>query len=154
MEDNMPVLNAHNKAEYPPAHTAEHILNQTMVRMFGCERSRNTHIERKKSKLDYPLAVCPTQEQIAAIEAKVNEVIGQHLPVTTSYMAREEAARHFDLKKLPEDASDTLRIVYVGDYDACPCLGTHVSNTEEIGTFRISSTRYADGVFRIVFRLG
>ena len=154
MEDNGPVLNAHNKAEYPPAHTAEHILNQTMVRMFGCERSRNTHIERKKSKLDYPLAVCPTQEQIAAIEAKVNEVISQHLPVTTSYMAREEAARHFDLKKLPEDASDTLRIVYVGDYDACPCLGTHVSNTEEIGAFRISSTRYADGIFRIVFRLG
>ena len=41
-------LNAHNKAEYPPMHTCEHILNQTMVRMFGCERSRNAHIERKK----------------------------------------------------------------------------------------------------------
>ena len=31
-----PILNAHNKEEYPPAHTAEHILNATMVRMFGC----------------------------------------------------------------------------------------------------------------------
>ncbi len=154
MENEEPVLNAHNKDEYPPAHTAEHILNQTMVRMFGCERSRNTHIERKKSKLDYPLPVCPTQEQIAAIEAKVNEVINQHLPVTSSYMSKEEAAKRFDLKKLPDDASDTLRIVYVGDYDACPCLGTHVRNTEEIGAFRISSTRYEEGKFRIVFRLG
>lgn len=41
-------LNEHNKAEYPPMHTAEHILNQTMVRMFGCPRSKNAHIERKR----------------------------------------------------------------------------------------------------------
>ena len=48
-----PVLNAHNKEEFPPAHTAEHILNATMVKMFGCPRSRNAHVERKKSKCDY-----------------------------------------------------------------------------------------------------
>ena len=45
-----PILNSHNKAEYEPAHTVEHILNRTMVNMFGCPRSRNAHIERKKSK--------------------------------------------------------------------------------------------------------
>ena len=39
------ILNAHNKEEFPPAHTAEHLLNQTMIRMFGCERSTNAHIE-------------------------------------------------------------------------------------------------------------
>ena len=50
MEDSYN-LNAHNKEEFPPAHTAEHLLNQTMVRMFGCERSTNAHIERKKSKI-------------------------------------------------------------------------------------------------------
>ena len=44
-------LNEHNKAEYPPMHTAEHILNQTMVRMFGCPRSKNAHIERKTQLL-------------------------------------------------------------------------------------------------------
>ena len=44
-----PILNTHNKEEFPPAHTAEHLLNQTMARMFGCERSKNAHIERKKS---------------------------------------------------------------------------------------------------------
>ena len=54
-----PILNAHNKEEYPPMHTAEHILNGTMVRMFGCTRSRNAHIERKKSKCDYLLDACP-----------------------------------------------------------------------------------------------
>ena len=146
-------LNEHNKQEYPPMHSAEHILNQTMVRMFGCERSRHTHIERKKSKLDYPLPVCPTPDQIAEVERRVNEVISANLPVTMHYMSQQEAAAKFDLGKLPEDASKTLRIVCIGDYDACPCIGTHVENTSEIGKFRISSTRYADGIFRIVFRL-
>ena len=76
-----PILNSHNKAEYEPAHTAEHILNRTMVNMFGCPRSRNAHIERKKSKCDYLLAECPTDDQVKAIEAKVNEVIAAALPV-------------------------------------------------------------------------
>ena len=151
--EQQPQLNEHNKQEFPPAHTAEHILNQTMVRMFGCERSRHTHIERKKSKLDYQLPTCPPAEQVAEIERRVNEVIARDLPVTMDYMTQEEAVRLFDLGKLPEDASSTLRIVRVGDYDACPCIGTHVAHTAEIGRFRISSTRYADGVFRIVFRL-
>ncbi len=146
-------LNEHNKQEYPPMHTAEHILNQTMVRIFGCERSRHTHIERKKSKLDYNLPSCPSNEQIAEVEKQVNEVISQKLPVNTKYIGREEAASLFDLGKLPDDASSTLRIVCIGDYDACPCIGAHVNNTSEIGTFRISSTRYQDGMFRIVFRL-
>ena len=70
-------LNAHNKAEYPPMHTAEHILNQTMVRLFGCPRSRNAHIERKKSKCDYELSEAPTPEQMAEIERKVNELTGK-----------------------------------------------------------------------------
>ena len=84
-----PILNEHNKQEYPPMHTAEHILNQTMVRMFGCPRSRNAHIERKKSKCDYLLDTCPTDEQVQEIERRVNEVIAQHLPVSYEFVKRE-----------------------------------------------------------------
>jgi Ser-tRNA(Ala) deacylase AlaX len=58
-----------------PMHTAEHILNQTMVRMFGCSRSRVNHIEKKKSKCNYTLLACPTEEQVRAIEEAVNAVI-------------------------------------------------------------------------------
>ena len=65
-----------------PMHTVEHILNATMVKTFGCPRSRNAHIEKKKSKCDYELASCPNKEQIQAIEEKVNEVIRLHLPVS------------------------------------------------------------------------
>ena len=148
-----PVLNAHNKEEYPPMHTAEHILNGTMVRLFGCPRSRNAHIERKKSKCDYLLEACPTDEEVARIEAAVNEVIGRNLDVTIEYMPRSEAAALVDLSKLPEDASETLRIVRVGDYDACACIGAHVKNTAEIGTFKILSHDYADGRWRVRWKV-
>lgn len=146
-------MNAHNKAEWEPAHTAEHILNQTMMRMFGCPRSRNAHIERRKSKCDYILSSCPTDEQVAVVEAKVNEVIALALPVTVEYMPREQAAGIVDLSKLPEEASDTLRIVRIGEFDACACIGAHVSNTLEIGTFRILSHDFNDGVWRVRWKI-
>ena len=153
MTTETPILNDHNKAEYPPMHTCEHILNQTMIRMFGCERSRNAHIERKKSKCDYQLPTPLTQEQIEEIELRVNEVISRHLPVTSEYVTRDCVPEGVDLSKLPKDASETLRIVRVGDYDTCACIGTHVENTAEIGTFKISSHSWEDGTLRLRFKL-
>lgn len=134
-------------------HSAEHILNQTMIRMFGCNRSRTNHIEKKKSKCDYFLKDAPTAEQIDEIEHRVNVVINRNLPITNSFVTRREIPESVDLSKLPEDASETLRLVYIGDYDVCPCIGLHVTNTSEIGTFRIISTDYTEGKFRIRFKL-
>jgi len=148
-----PVLNAHNKEEYPPMHTAEHILNATMVRLFGCPRSRNAHIERKKSKCDYLLTEAPTEEQVARIESTVNEVIGRNLDVTVEYLTHEEAAAIVDLSKLPEGVSETLRIVRVGDFDACACAGAHVKNTSEIGTFKILSHDFENGRWRVRWKV-
>lgn len=148
-----PVLNAHNKQEYEPAHSAEHILNATMVRMFGCPRSMNAHIERKKSKCDYILEQRPSEEQVAQIEAAVNAVIAQDLDVTIEFMPREQAALIVNLDKLPEDVSETLRIVRIGDYDACACIGAHVSNTSQIGTFKILSHDFNDGTWRVRWKV-
>ncbi|MCC8094891.1 MAG: hypothetical protein LIP05_05790 [Tannerellaceae bacterium] len=152
MEEKI-LLNEHNKQEYPPMHTAEHILNQTMVRMFGCPRSMNAHIERKKSKCDYMLAQEPTAEQMAEVERKVNEVIDRHLPVEIRFLPRKEAAGIVDLSKLPENVSETLRIVCVGDYDACACIGAHVENTSEIGHFKLLTYDYQGERLRLRFKL-
>ena len=148
-----PILNAHNKQEYPPMHTAEHILNQTMVRMFGCPRSRNAHIEKKKSKCDYLLPEAPTEEQVQAIEDKVNEVIDRHLDVKVEYVDRDHIPPEVDLSKLPTDASETLRLVRIGDYDICACAGDHVANTCEIPHFKIISHDWNEGTWRVRFRL-
>ena len=146
-------LNEHNKAEFPPAHTAEHLLNQTMVRVFGCERSKNAHIERKKSKINYNLEQCPTPLQIASIEQQMQNLISADLPVRYEFVTRDNIPEGVRLDRLPDDASETLRLVRIGDYDVCPCIGAHVNSTREIGTFRITSTSWNDGVFRIAYKV-
>lgn len=152
MEINQPAAKFQD-ISIAPMHTAEHILNQTMVRMFGCERSRNAHIERKKSKCDYTLPQEPTETQIEEIENRVNDVIKQNLPVTVEFVSRDNVPAGVDLSKLPADASETLRIVRVGNYDICACIGTHVANTDEIGTFKIVSHSWENGTLRLRFKL-
>ena len=153
--EQQPHLNDHNKQEYPPMHTTEHIINQTMIRLFGCGRSISAHIERKKSKLDYRLAACPTEEEIKKLEEAVNEVIARQLPITTEFITQEEAQGRFDLERLPDGASETVRVVKVGDYDECLCIGVHVENTSEIGTFKIISHDYDEErqTLRLRFKL-
>ena len=146
-------LNEHNKQEYPPMHTVEHILNRTMMNLFGCGRAVSAHIEKKKSKCDYLLAEVPTKEQIQKVEQCVNDIIKQNLPVTFDYISKEDACDKFDMKRLPDHVSETVRIVRIGDYDDCLCVGLHVKNTSEIGQFVIVSHDYADGRLRIRFKL-
>ena len=138
----------------PRMHSAEHLLNQTMVRMFNCGRSFRAHIEKKKSKCDYRFDRPLTDEEIGAIQSKVNEVIASDLPVQEEFLSREEARARFNLDRLPEETGDRIRIIRVGDYDACPCIGPHVNSTRDIGGFRILSTSFEDGVLRIRFKLG
>ncbi|MEI8272063.1 MAG: hypothetical protein WCG08_05530 [Paludibacter sp.] len=148
-----PLLNEAKKQYACDMHTCEHILNQTMVRMFGCGRSVNAHIEKKKSKCDYILSEAPTEAQIIEISNHVNQVIDSHLPVYEELMSREDASKIADLSKLPEDASETLRVIRVGNYDACACIGQHVENTSELGRFEIISHDFENGRWRVRFKL-
>ncbi|MDE7396261.1 MAG: hypothetical protein K2M98_00885 [Muribaculum sp.] len=152
--ETQPIINGHNKQEYPPMHTAEHLLNGLMARKYGCGRAFSAHVERKKSKLDFHLDRQLSVEELADIEREINSIISQNIPVTIDYITQSEASEHFDMNRLPDNASDTVRVVSIGDHDKCLCAGSHVASTSEIGEFHISSTRYCDGVFRIVFRLG
>jgi len=138
----------------PRMHTAEHILNQTMVRRFKCGRCFRAHIEKKKSKCDYHFDRPLTEAEIHDIESSVNRVIDSDLPVGEEFLTREEAQAQYSLERLPEETGNRIRIIKVGDYDACPCIGPHVSATREIGGFRIISSSFEDGVLRIRFKLG
>ncbi|MBO6287228.1 MAG: hypothetical protein J6M94_01400 [Prevotella sp.] len=161
------LLNEHNKEEFPPAHTAEHLLNQLMVRMFGCERSRNAHIERKKSKISYILEQKPDRKAEREIERMMNELIEEDLPVTFQYVTRAELEgivmeaepdspdAQLSLERLPDDASETIRLVRIGDYDVCPCIGRHVRSTSQIGRFEMLGTNWDEQQrsFRIRFKI-
>ena len=134
-------------------HSAEHLLNGEMARRYGCGRAFSAHIERKKSKLDYHLPQAMTEEEIRSVEAFVNHVIDADVKVTEEFISQDEAKSRFDMSRLPEGASETVRVVHIGDYDECLCAGAHVAHTAEIGRFRITSSRYQDGVQRLVFKL-
>ena len=135
-------------------HSAEHILNQTMVRMFNCGRSFSAHIEQDKSRCYYHFERPLSSDEVRLVESRVNEVIDRDLAVSEGFVGRDEAAEQFNLGRLPDDAGDRLRIVKIGDYDACPCIGAHVSRTREIGAFHIYSHSFEDGILKLRFRLG
>ena len=147
------ILNEHNKDEFAPSHSAEHLLNGLVAQRFGCGRAFSAHVERKKSKLDYHLAKEITAEEIKSLEDTINQIIREDVKVTMEYITQAEAQERFDMKRLPEGASDTVRVVHIGNYDSCLCAGNHVSSTGEIGGFRISSSSWKDGVQRLVFRV-
>lgn len=161
------ILNDHNKEEFPPAHTAEHLLNQLMMRMFGCERSNNAHVERKKSKITYILDRKPDRKEEKDIEVRMNELIREDLPVTFEYVTRVELEgmimeadpdspdAKVSLDRLPDNSSDTIRLVRIGDYDVCPCIGKHVRSTSQIGRFELLGTNWDNDkhTFRVRYKI-
>ena len=149
------VLNEHHKEEFPPAHTAEHLLNQTMIRLFGCDRSYNAHIERKKSKMSFHLKQKPSRQEEKQIEVRMNELIAADLPVAFDFVDRNHLPEGVAIDRLPDDASDTLRLVRIGDYDVCPCIGKHVRSTSQIGRFEMLGTNWDEEQrsFRVRFKV-
>jgi alanyl-tRNA synthetase len=140
--------------EYNPAmHTAEHILNSVMDKMYHCGRSFNSHIESKKSKCDYRIKKGLSGKEIMAVERTVNEIIKLKVPVREEMVSRREADKKYFTGKLPEDAQELVRIITIGNFDACPCIGEHVSNTSEIGSFTITSADFNEGILRIRFKI-
>lgn len=155
MNEEEYLLNEHHKEEFPPAHTAEHLLNQVMLRMFGCERSINAHIERKKSKMTFNLEQKPDRHAEKEIEKRMNELIEEDLPVTYEFTDRDHLPSNINVDRLPNDASDTVRIVRIGDFDVCLCIGKHVRSTSQIGRFEVLGTQWDEvkHTFRIRFKV-
>ena len=159
------LFNSHNKDEYPPSHTAEHLLNQLMVRMFGCSRSTNAHIERKKSKISYILNRKPDRKTEKEIENKMNELIAEDMPDTYETVMLSDLTEEttgpdgkyegVDIDRLPANVSDAVRIVRIGDYDICPCIGKHVRSTSQIGRFELLGTNWdeTNRSFRIRYKV-
>ena len=137
----------------PRMHTAEHLLSGTLVAMFGMGRPFTTHLEKKKSKADYRFDRTLTDVEARAVEARVNALIAADLPVREEFLPREEAAKRFDLSRLPDSAGDRVRVVHCGDADTCPCSGPHVTSTRQCGRIRLISWSHEEGALRVRFKL-
>lgn len=154
MKNNFELIEE-REVSFPPAHTAEHLLNQTMIRLFGCSRSHNAHVERKKSKMSFRLDHKPNRQEEKEIVRRMNALIEEDLPVTSEFVDRSELPEDISTERLPQDAGDTIRLVRIGDYDVCPCIGKHVRSTAQIGRFEMLGTNWdeMEHTFRVRFKI-
>ena len=85
----------------------------------------------------------------------MNELINDDLAVTYEFVTRDSIPIEVKLDKLPDDASETIRLVRIGDYDICPCIGKHVRSTGQIGKFVIIGTNWdeMEHSFRIRYKI-
>jgi Ser-tRNA(Ala) deacylase AlaX len=130
-----------------------------MVNLFGTGRSFSAHLNPGKSKCDYHYDRDLTDEEAQKLEAEVNAVLSRNLPVREEFVTLAEAAERVNIAKLPPDAKadpdGRIRLVLVGDYDICPCIGAHVENTGQVGAFRLVSHSFSEpDVLRLRFKLG
>jgi Ser-tRNA(Ala) deacylase AlaX len=85
----------------------------------------------------------------------MNELIAEDLPVTYEFVTRDQIPEGVVLDRLPENASETIRLVRIGDYDVCPCIGKHVRSTAQISRFEMLGTNWdeAERSFRVRFKI-
>lgn len=85
----------------------------------------------------------------------MNRLIEEDLPVEFEFVDRNNLPEGVSSDRLPEDASETIRLVRIGDYDVCPCIGKHVRSTSQIGRFELLGTNWDEEnkVFRVRFKV-
>ena len=155
MEDYTYLSNMDGHDDFPPTRTAEYLLNQVMVSLFGCECSSNSQIERKKSNMSFVLNRKPDKKEEKNIERRMNELISADMPVTYVYIDRKELHDTEYYERLSKENADTFKCVKIGDLDACLAIGKYVRSTGQIGRFEILGTNWNQSkmTYRIRFKV-
>lgn len=131
-------------------HTGEHLLAATFYKYYQGV-SNAFHMGEDYTSIDISLSEV-TPKMVKEIEDKVNEIIYKNVEVKT-YLKDIEEAKKLPLRKQPKVDED-IRIVEIDGVDFCPCCGTHVKRTGEVGILKIIKTEKSKGATRIYFQCG
>ncbi|MFB6146680.1 MAG: alanyl-tRNA editing protein [Halobacteriaceae archaeon] len=150
-------IDAERRHAHRRMHTAQHVVSKVVLDEYGAETAGN-QVHADYSRIDFEPADFDADD-LDAIEAAANEVVERGLPVRKAERPREEVERETPegraLLDMIPDHVDPLRVVEIDGFDYCPCGGTHVDDTAEIGEIRITDrTSKGADVDRIEFELG
>jgi len=121
-------------------HTAQHIISGVVYDMFHA-RTVGNQIYHDRSRIDFA-PVTFTDDMLAEVQAKCNDIFAKGTSVDISTISRETLEKDVDAQRanldlLPKSVRE-LRVVTIGDFDICPCAGTHVRSLGEIGRLKIT----------------
>jgi len=140
----------HRRFDHMQQHTGQHILSRAFEKLVGAN-TVGFHLSREYASVDLDVSSL-SQEEIFRVEELANEIVFRDLPVDVVEYTPEkipEAVR----KRIAVEAPK-IRVVLIGDFDACACGGTHVSSTGQVGIVRVSKIDRAHGGVRVVFKCG
>lgn len=119
-------------------HTAAHLLLEALRRVLGSEVfQKGSNITAERLRFDFSHDTKMTPEEIAQVEEIVNQVIAQELPVTYSEMTLAEAREQGAMGVFDSKYDERVRVYQIADFSKEICGGPHVTNTKELGHFRI-----------------
>lgn len=120
-------------------HTATHILQAALKEVIGNHINQaGSYVDDSRLRFDFTHFEKITNEQLKAVEEKVNNIIFKGIDVEIKTMSKDEALASGAMALFDEKYGDNVRVVFVGDYSKELCGGCHVNNSANIGLFKIA----------------
>lgn len=145
------LVSAPNRNSTSRNHTATHLLHKALKEVLGDHvQQAGSSVSADSLRFDFNHFEAMTEEEVQKVEEIVNDKINHFLDVSTAEMSMKEAAKSGAIGLFGEKYGDVVRVVSIGDYSKELCGGTHVTNTGQLGAFKIlTESGVAAGVRRI-----
>ncbi len=152
------VIDAERRLQLAQHHTSAHILNAAAKHILGNHINQaGAHKQVDRARLDITHYAALTDHEVAAIEQEANNIIQSKINIQKDFYERGDAEKKFGVGIYQGGVvpGKTLRIVNIPDIDVEACGGTHLNNTSEAGTIKITKTsKISDSIVRIEYVAG